>query len=121
MLEIAMDNKAVHNLGKDKASVKGSILKNSFDHLNDPKFLSIADQIGVEIDSSLAKVGEDLPTTSNINDSYGCHPSCVDVSVDGLCHFTSAAKHPSDTGFDPLTLVVTNDGSSCHPRSTKFP
>lgn len=56
-----MDSKAVQNLGKDKASFKGIIINNSFDHFSDPNFMKIANQIGIEIDNTHPRKDIDVP------------------------------------------------------------
>lgn len=52
MLEIAVNTKKVQNLETNKKEIKGTIVKTSFEHFTDPKFIAVASKIGVEIDKN---------------------------------------------------------------------
>ena len=58
MMDIAMEKKKVNNLEINKNSMKGTILKNSFDSFNDHVFLNVASKVGVEIDPGWVDVAE---------------------------------------------------------------
>lgn len=117
MLEIAMDSKAVQNLEKNKASVKGTIIKNSFNHFHDPKFIKIANQIGVEIENahpnvdrciSIATSNADSNTvntdTHSINLSPGKSVLSSSIAADTACHPSSFNAYPSSFADVPSSV-----------------
>uniref|UniRef100_A0A453SUP7 CCHC-type domain-containing protein n=1 Tax=Aegilops tauschii subsp. strangulata TaxID=200361 RepID=A0A453SUP7_AEGTS len=59
MMEIAMNNKKVQNLEMGKKNNKGTIVRNSFAYFSDPKFIAVANRVGIEIDSSQVDVNSD--------------------------------------------------------------
>lgn len=121
MLEIAMDSKAIQNLGKEKTSFTGTIIKNSFDHFNDPKFMKIANQIGVEIDSTHPRIEDKTPAVIDTIDSNGCHPSFTGNTIDSFFNTTSTAKHPGCSDREVSHNTSTNDSTGCPPSSSAFP
>lgn len=100
MLEIAMDNKAVQNLEKEKASVKVTIIKSSFSHFHDPNFVNIANQIGVEIENVHPSVDQ---CASVANNNVVCNNVIDDIP--------SASLFPGDGVLSNITIPDT----VCHP------
>ena len=75
MLEIAMNTKKVQNLEASKKVIKDTIVKTSFEHFTDHKFIAIASKICVGIDDSqilfLGQVDEQLKINNATQMSAG--------------------------------------------------
>lgn len=116
MLEIAMDKQNVKNLEADKNSIKGTILKNSFDNFSDPNLIIVATKIGVEIDDVRHNSNTTISSNGHI---HGKKDAYIDNLIDDQClevDFVavdvSSKFNPEldkDVGFDKSNLDNTLD------------
>lgn len=116
MLEIAVGKKKVQNLEADKNSLKGTIVKNSFDKFFDPAFVAFANKICVEIYDNCIKKDSCIPRKpvgfeENFSSISSTEHSALEIR-DNI--FSSSLDKP-----EGLTNPVDTIDSPCTPKSLK--